>query len=38
MSLPVEEMVIRGLMGKSECILPAACADGCRQGLIRYEW
>jgi polyferredoxin len=38
MSLPVEEMVIRKSMENKECILCGTCVDGCKQGVIRYDW
>ena len=38
MSLPVEEMVIRKSMENKECILCGTCVDGCKQGVIMYDW
>jgi polyferredoxin len=38
MSLPVEEMAAGGRMEHAECILCGTCVDGCRQGVIRYDW
>lgn len=38
MSLPVEEMVHRGSMENTECILCGACIDLCKPGAITYDW
>ena len=38
MSLPVEEMVNRGNMEHTECVLCGTCVDGCKQGAISYRW
>jgi ferredoxin-type protein NapH len=38
MSLPVAEMVKRGAMYSSECILCGRCVDGCAHGALSYAW
>ena len=38
MSLSVEEMVNKGKMENSECILCGTCVDGCHHGVIKHEW
>jgi polyferredoxin len=38
MSLPVEEMVNRNYMERSECILCGTCVDGCKQSAIRFRF
>lgn len=38
MSLPVNEMVKRGSLLNSECILCGTCADNCPQGTLSYAF
>ena len=38
MSLPVEEMVERGLMENQECILCGTCIDGCGSKSLNYSF
>lgn len=38
MSLPVEEMVARGKMENTECILCGTCVDGCKSEAIHYDY
>jgi polyferredoxin len=38
MSLPVEKMVNSKSMDHSECILCGTCVDGCKEGVIKYDW
>jgi ferredoxin len=38
MSLPVSQMVARGDMADTECILCGTCADNCKGGAIRYAF
>jgi ferredoxin-type protein NapH len=38
MSLDVEQMVRKGIIGNSECILCGNCADACPKSVIHYTW
>jgi ferredoxin len=38
MSLEVQEMVEKGRMENSECVLCGQCVDSCPQGVIRYSF
>ena len=38
MSLPVTQMVQKGSMDNSECILCGSCVDNCPQKVISYTW
>lgn len=38
MSLPVEDMANHENMENAECILCGTCADGCKEGAIKYNW
>lgn len=38
MSLPVSEMVERGDMRATECLLCGSCVDGCPRGVLRYAF
>ena len=38
MSLPVEDMVGRGVMENAECILCGTCIDGCQFETLRYSF
>ena len=38
MSLPVQEMVARGNMDHSDCILCGECVDTCARETIRFSW
>jgi ferredoxin-type protein NapH len=38
MSIEVRDLVQRGSLETTDCILCGTCVDGCDQGAIRYQW